>query len=82
LTINLAPQAVAAGPASPSAKPTPTPTPKPTPTLPQLSGPACDVNACTTACQTNNPEHGLKENCAPTCTTLIQNRKRNKQCKQ
>jgi hypothetical protein len=74
--------ALAAGPASPSAKPTPTPTPKPTPTLPQLTGAACDVNACTSACQTNNPEHGVKETCAPSCTTLIQNRKRNKQCKQ
>jgi hypothetical protein len=80
-TIVLAPPALAAGPAAPSAKPTPTPTPKPSPTLPQLSGAACDVNACTAACQTNNPERGVKETCAPSCTTLIQSRKRNKQCK-
>jgi hypothetical protein len=79
LTIGLAPPALAAGPATPSAKPTPTPKPSPTP--PQLSGTACDVNACTAACQTNNPERGVKETCAPSCTTLIQNRKRNKQCK-
>jgi hypothetical protein len=79
LAVAVAPPALAAGPAAPSAKPTPTPTPSPT--LVPLTGAACDVKACTSACQMNNPERGVKETCVPSCTTLIQNRKRNKQCK-
>ena len=69
LTVAVAPPALAAGPAAPSAKPTP------------LTGAACDVNFCTSVCQTNNPERGVKETCAPSCTTLMRTRKRGGQCK-
>ena len=70
------PAAWAAGPATqktvtPLATPAPTPTPTPLP--PQAT--LCNLNTCISVCQMNNPERGVKETCAPSCTTLIQNRK-------
>jgi hypothetical protein len=73
------PVARAAGPVARPPTPAASPQPKPTPLPPTAV--ICNLSACTTVCQTNNPEKGVKETCAPSCTTLIQNRKRNGVCK-
>ena len=78
--------AQAAGPNAPKtpaviATPTPTPTPSPKPSPLPPSAVLCNLNTCISVCQMNNPERGVKETCAPSCTALIENRKRDGVCK-
>jgi hypothetical protein len=79
LVVGLAAAMPAARAANPASAPDTSPQPKPTPQ--PSTAVICNLESCTTVCQTNNPEKGVKETCASSCTALMQNRKRNGVCK-
>jgi len=41
----------------------------------------CDVNACITQCQKNNPQGAAGRTCNSSCGLLIEGRKKKGQCK-